>query len=215
MALDGTLPDLDGSGFGVRNFSRAGIENGPASGLALAIDSSPTVLEFLSYEGTIASAVDGPATGMASRDLCRDTGCSATAAESEGTPANHSIQRAGTGDGRDDFLFAGPAVATFGDINAGQTFKADCPPSLPPGSPPAPPNAPPPDGGLRGLPTQLGRLTSLGGLRVGPFSRTSSHALRHHLYQHQTPGPSHALRPPRLRRWTAARCAARCPRSWP
>lgn len=44
-----------------------GLQNGAPDGLS--VDFDGTVLEFLSYEGTIASAGDGPALGLASTDI--------------------------------------------------------------------------------------------------------------------------------------------------
>ena len=50
-SLSGTMPDQQG-GFGTLGFAMAGMQNGSPDGLAL-VDDSGTVVEFISYEGSI------------------------------------------------------------------------------------------------------------------------------------------------------------------
>jgi len=118
------------------------------------------VLEFISFDETRLTATDGAALGLTSTDI--------GVAEAVPAPAGGSVslQRAGVGSSQHHFSWAPPAAATFGASNVDQTFVPLCPPSLPPSAPPSPPLAPPPEGGLRGLPTQLGQLTQLTGLKL-------------------------------------------------
>ena len=60
ITLSGTIAD-QGSGFGTLAFFRPGIQNGVPDGLTL-IDAGGSVLEFLSYEGTL-TAANGMAVG--------------------------------------------------------------------------------------------------------------------------------------------------------
>jgi predicted extracellular nuclease len=88
-----------------------GIQNGAPDGIALVNGS--TVVQFLSYEGAF-TAVDGPANGLTSTDI--------GVAESSGTAVGDSLQLVGTGSAYGDFSWAIPQPATFGAVNAGQTF---------------------------------------------------------------------------------------------
>ena len=110
--LSGTI-DNEGCGYGALNFSLPanGLQNGAPDGLALVCDG--VVVEFLSYEGTM-TANNGPALGMTSTDV----GVSETSA----TPIGNSIQLTGMGGAAADFVWAGPDVATPGDLNNGQTI---------------------------------------------------------------------------------------------
>ena len=83
-----------------------GLQNGVgttpyADGIAL-VDSLGTVLEFLSYEGTLV-AVDGPAEGMTSMDIGVE--------EPSDTPEGNSLQRI-VGN-----IWTGPDPNTFGRPN--------------------------------------------------------------------------------------------------
>ncbi|SOE03354.1 ExeM/NucH family extracellular endonuclease [Blastococcus haudaquaticus] len=83
-----------------------GIQNGPTDGLALVRGTE--LLEFLSYEGTV-TAVSGPAAGRTSTDI--------GVAETTSTEAGQSLSR--TYDAtRDALVWAGPAAATRGVVNA-------------------------------------------------------------------------------------------------
>ena len=110
--LSGVIPDQD-NGFGTLEFPRAGIQNGAPDGFAL-VDSSNTVLQFLSYEGTF-TAVDGPANGMTSTDI--------GVSESSSTPVGNSLQLSGTGVVYEDFSWTPNAPNTFGSTNTGQSFS--------------------------------------------------------------------------------------------
>ena len=90
-----------------------GIQNGSPDGIALVSDGGE-VIQFLSYEGSFA-AVGGPADGMTSTDV--------GAAESGDTPVGQSLQLTGTGTTYAAFTWTGPAEASFGSANAGQTFE--------------------------------------------------------------------------------------------
>ena len=109
--LSGVLAD-DGSGFGFLFFFQAGLQNGPADGLAL-VNSSGEVVEFLSYEGALL-ATNGVAAGMTATDI--------GVSESSSTPADHSLQRQGSGSVAEDFSWAAPASQTRGLVNSGQSM---------------------------------------------------------------------------------------------
>ncbi len=66
IALDVVIDD-EGSGVGAVEFTAAGLQNGSPDGMAL-VDSTNTVVEFLSYEGSF-DAVGGPADGLTSADV--------------------------------------------------------------------------------------------------------------------------------------------------
>jgi DNA/RNA endonuclease G (NUC1) len=67
-ALSGVIPSGCGDrGVVVLFYAPDGIQNGSPDGLAL-VDEAGTVVEFLSYEGSVA-AIDGPAAGMVSIDV--------------------------------------------------------------------------------------------------------------------------------------------------
>ncbi len=67
-ALSGAIPSGCGDrGVAVLFYPQDGIQNGSPDALAL-IDGAGAVVEFLSYEGTLA-AIDGPAAGMVSIDI--------------------------------------------------------------------------------------------------------------------------------------------------
>lgn len=109
----GVLADQGGCvGTFVVNY--AGIQNGSPDGFAL-VDDTNTVVEFLSYEGTILAA-DGPASGMSSVDV--------GVAEGSATPVGDSLQLGGTGGAAGDFTWQSELPATPGAVNENQTFSA-------------------------------------------------------------------------------------------
>jgi predicted extracellular nuclease len=112
--VNATIPLGGGFGVVVVNYPVNGIQNGAPDGIAL-VDDSGTVVQFLSYEGSF-TAVGGPADGLTSTDI----GVSETGTE----PVGQSLQLTGTGTGGDDFTWTGPATATSGAFNTGQTFGA-------------------------------------------------------------------------------------------
>ena len=72
--------DNEGDGYGAVFFEAADIQNGAPDGLAL-VDSSGTVLQFLSYEGSF-TATGGPALGLTSTDIgVSETGSTQLAAK--------------------------------------------------------------------------------------------------------------------------------------
>jgi len=77
----------DGNRYFSRSFPVNGLQNGAPDGIA--VDLSGTVQEFLSYEGVIAAALDGPAVGFGpSTDIgVEETGT---------TPLGSSLQRFGS-----------------------------------------------------------------------------------------------------------------------
>ncbi len=94
--------------------SSNGIQNGAPDGLAL-IDQNGIVIETLSYEGSF-TATNGPANGISFEDIgVEETGT---------TPSGQSLQRTGTGLNASGFVWTGPAPASPGALNAGQSFSA-------------------------------------------------------------------------------------------
>ncbi len=102
-ALSGTVADqCDGRGTIAVEYPPNGIQNGSPDAFALV--NGETVVEFLSYEGTL-TAVGGPADGLTSADI--------GVAEAASTPIGQSLQRAPDG------TWSGPAPASFGACNGG------------------------------------------------------------------------------------------------
>jgi hypothetical protein len=118
ILLAGVLPDQSLGG-GTLFFEQPGIQNGPADGAAL-VDATNTVIQFLSYEGTV-TAVGGPADGMQSVDI--------GVAEGSSTPVGHSLQlidpQPGRGHVYSDFVWIGPAIASPGVVNSGQELPVE------------------------------------------------------------------------------------------
>lgn len=110
-ALSGSIPDQS-SGYGAVTVPAAGLQNGAPDGLAL-VDAAGTVVQFLSYEGTL-TGVGGPADGLTSTDI----GVEETAT----TPAGFSLQLTGSGTTYQDFAWSAPKGGSFGAPNAGQAF---------------------------------------------------------------------------------------------
>jgi hypothetical protein len=110
ISLSGSIPDQAG-GFGVLAFDFPNLQNGPNDGIALV--RGDEVIEFLSYEGTL-TATTGTASGRPSVDI--------GVGETGSTPAGHSLQRRGNGQTAAAFSWSGPAAATKGVVNTGQTF---------------------------------------------------------------------------------------------
>ncbi|MGX1023500.1 T9SS type A sorting domain-containing protein [Psychroflexus sp. MBR-150] len=118
-SLSGVIPDQD-NGYGTLSFLISGLQNGAPDGLAL-VDDSGTVIQFLSYEGTI-TAVDGPASGMTSEDIGVE--------ESSSSPVGESLQLTGSGTVYENFTWADSSPSSFGSVNANQTFGGTPIPSL-------------------------------------------------------------------------------------
>ena len=113
VQLIGAIPDQDG-GFGTLSFPAAGLQNGSPDGVAL-VDPAGSVAQFLSYEGVF-TAVGGPAGGRASADI--------GVSESGSEPVGQSLRLTGSGDEDTDFAWAPSGAASFGAVNAGQSFGA-------------------------------------------------------------------------------------------
>ena len=111
--LSGTIPNQQ-SGLGTLSFSMK-LQNGKRDGIAL-VDDTGTVVEFLSYEGTM-TADSGVASGMTSTDVGVQEGSS--------TPVGSSLQRTGSGSVAADFTWTGPATDSPGGVNTGQTFTTN------------------------------------------------------------------------------------------
>jgi len=121
-SLGGVLAD-QGGGFGtvVVSYPANGLQNGAPDGIAL-VDPNGNVVQFLSYEGTMAAA-DGPAAGMVSTDI--------GVAQAGNDPLGSALQLTGTGAEYGDFTWvATPGSNTFGGPNAGQSFGGEATPGL-------------------------------------------------------------------------------------
>ena len=109
--LSGTIADQQG-GMGTLSFAATGLQNGAPDAIAL-VDSTGTVVQFLSYEGTT-TATNGPASGQTSVDV--------GVSETTSTPVGHSLQLGGSGSNYADFNWQAAATNTFGSVNNGQSF---------------------------------------------------------------------------------------------
>ncbi|MFC3737621.1 ExeM/NucH family extracellular endonuclease [Paractinoplanes deccanensis] len=99
--LSGAVP---AAGVVVQSYPVDGLQNGAPDGVAL-VKPDGTVVEFLSYEGTM-TAAGGPASGRTSVDL--------GVAETSTTPAGESLQKV-------DGTWQAPAAHSFGKVNSGTT----------------------------------------------------------------------------------------------
>ncbi|MGJ8698271.1 MAG: endonuclease/exonuclease/phosphatase family protein [Verrucomicrobiaceae bacterium] len=110
-----TLGETTLSGHRIYSKDIPGIQNGDSD--AIAIDHLGTLLQFLSYEGTM-TATSGPANGMTSTDI--------GVSQSPSTPVGEeSLALTGTGSGPNDFTWTTqPGPFTKGTTNIGQTFGA-------------------------------------------------------------------------------------------
>ena len=113
LALSGLI-DNESNGFGAVWFDRAGIQNGSPDGIALVDNTTNTVLEFISYEGSF-TAADGAANGLTSVDI--------GVTETNSTPNGSTLQLVGgPGNQPGDFSWTGPVAHSRGDLNNGQTI---------------------------------------------------------------------------------------------
>lgn len=115
--LSGIIPNQN-NGFGSVSCAISGLQNGAPDGIAL-VDAGNAVVQFLSYEGSF-SATNGPANGMASVDI--------GVSQSGSGAVGQSLQLKGSGSNYEDFAWAAESAASFGSINAGQTFGGIAPP---------------------------------------------------------------------------------------
>lgn len=111
--LSGVITDMQ-NGYGVISFALPanGLENGSSDGFAL-VGPGNVVLEFLSYEGVISTAV-GAAAGLTSTDV--------GVLENGTNPIGTSIARTGTGTQGSDFTWVLDTDDTPGAINNSQSF---------------------------------------------------------------------------------------------
>ncbi len=109
--LAGTIPNQN-NGYGTMQVTFASsLQNGNPDGVAL-IDSSGTLIQFLSYGGTF-TAANGEAAGVLSIDI----------GVSEAGMIGESLQLIGTGNVYADFTWTGPTGDSPGNVNSGQTFN--------------------------------------------------------------------------------------------
>ncbi len=100
------------NGLGTIAFDTASLQNGGPDGFAL-VDDSGSVIQFLSYEGSM-TAADGTAAGTTSTDV--------GVAETSSTQSGYSLQLSGTGTEYSAFSWQAPAAATKGALNQNQSF---------------------------------------------------------------------------------------------
>jgi len=112
IKLSGIIPNQS-NGFGTLFFSIIPLQNDAPDGVAL--DNNGTLIQFLSYEGTI-TAADGVAVVNTSTDI--------GVAENGTTTVGHSLQLNGTGNNYEDFAWSSPAASTYNALNTNQTFSA-------------------------------------------------------------------------------------------
>ena len=115
--LTGVIDD-EGQGYGALafNFAANGIQNGAADGFAL-IGPDGSVIQFLSYEGTMTAAPGTPAAGVTSTDI--------SVSEDGSGALGDSLQLTGFGSSGADFAWQPDAANSFGSLNAGQTIIPD------------------------------------------------------------------------------------------
>jgi endonuclease/exonuclease/phosphatase family metal-dependent hydrolase len=111
LALGGTIPNEEASGFGALAFTVSGIQNGAPDGIALLKGSD--VVQFISYEGDFVAG-DDIAGGIMSSDI--------GVKETSATAIGKSLQLRGSGSGYSDFLWESPQDESMGRINTGQVF---------------------------------------------------------------------------------------------
>ena len=116
-ALPAGSTDCSGATIATLNFPANGLQNGAPDGLAL-IGPGPTVVQFLSYEGSL-TATNGTAIGLTSTDIL--------VSEDGSGPIGESLQLNGSGTSYADFAWSPSATATFGACNTSQSFAAALP----------------------------------------------------------------------------------------
>lgn len=119
---DGAVYDTDpvpasANGISVVNYPANGVQNGASDAIAL-VDANGTVVDFVSYEGTL-TAANGPAAGLTAPDI--------GVAELGTDPAGVSLQRTPGTD-----TWTGPSPSSFGAANGGTTEPEDPPGSVTP-----------------------------------------------------------------------------------
>lgn len=122
-SLSGILPNEAGTGFGARWFAISGIQNGDPDGIALVRRTGALVVQRFAWEGSF-TGTNGPANGL----VFSDPGIKEL--DNASNPAGRSLQLTGTGTVLSAFTWSGPAAASPGLINAGQSFGAPQPVSL-------------------------------------------------------------------------------------
>ncbi|WP_239138333.1 ExeM/NucH family extracellular endonuclease [Actinoplanes regularis] len=103
--ISGVVP---AAGVYVQTYPTDGVQNGAPDAIAL-VKPDNTVVEFLSYEGTL-TAANGPASGRTSTDI--------GVAETTSTPVGQSVQKI-------DGKWQAPAANTFGTLNQAGTGEPD------------------------------------------------------------------------------------------
>ena len=160
--LSGVLTDQAG-GIGTASVTAVGLQNGSPDGVAL-VNAAAGVEQFLSYEGGF-TATNGPAVGIASTDI--------GVMENGSGPVGGSLGLIGDGDRYDEFAWAA-MMASFGEVNTGQTFNGE-------GGSPDPLNCPAPPavvpiGTVQGPGTATpctGEIVTVEGVVVGDYEGLS------------------------------------------
>jgi endonuclease I len=121
--LSGVIPNQQNA-YGTLAFDVSDLQNGAPDGIAL-VDASNTVIDFISYEGTL-TAADDVAVGQSSNDV--------GVSETSTTPVGYSLQLSGTGQQLSDFTWQGAASSTRGLLNTNQFISGG---GAPQNSPPS------------------------------------------------------------------------------
>jgi len=116
VSLSGSIPNQYNN-WGVLAFDFSGLQNGAPDGIAL-IDNKGSVVQFISYEGTM-TATNGAASGQTSSDI--------GVSESTTTSVGYSLQLTGSGKQYSSFNWLSPTNNTKGVINSGQSFTGSVP----------------------------------------------------------------------------------------
>jgi translation initiation factor IF-1 len=114
IVLSGIISNQEG-GLGTLSFTPSGIQNGVADGFALI--QGTTVIQLLSYEGTLTGATGTTADGLTSTDI--------GVAEDSSTPIGNSLQLQGNGSDYTDFTWVAEVAETPGSPNNGQTLPVE------------------------------------------------------------------------------------------
>ena len=114
--LSGVVAD-EGCGTGTFWFPIVGIQNGAPDGICLYNTCTFSIIQFLSYEGSM-TAGDGVASGQISSDI--------GVSESGTTLLGDALQLIGTGSSYTDFTWGVASANSTNSVNLGQTYCLGC-----------------------------------------------------------------------------------------
>jgi len=111
IGLSGVIPDQE-CGYGTVWFDISGMQNGAPDGVSLYDSCNASVIQFLSYEGTM-TGQGGPADGLNSIDIGYNE---------DAALVGESLQLVGTGTQYSDFSWQPATISTEGMVNINQNF---------------------------------------------------------------------------------------------